>query len=45
MSLFLLNWMLKNIRQGHCRICGCEIWNMFDVNKCYNCGINEKKGK
>lgn len=43
MSIALINWTLKHIRQGHCKNCGSEIWNNFDVKKCYNCKLVEKE--
>lgn len=41
MGIGLLYWTLKNIRQGHCLTCGCEIWNVFDVKKCHSCRLKE----
>lgn len=40
--LELADWALKHIRQGHCKSCNSEIWNIFDVKECYNCKIDKK---
>jgi len=42
MVFSFLNWTLNHIRQGHCKTCGCEIWNNFDVKKCYSCKLEYK---